>query len=213
MVQYILLWRTTNPIFYQNLVIPKSIQQKRPARMKAVYIVNDPSVANVLVDPMRRAILDLLRRRPMTQAKLAVELGLSGPSLNYHVKLLRSKKLITIVKRESEKHGIMQKFFGPAAYLFVYDLDVLPKNIGRYFYPVSLERTRGMASALILCNKRKFRVGSNADAINDFADKISRSLVSVSKSYTNVDVEHGSEQFVYKIYSEAIDIAAKLLLK
>ena len=50
--------------------------------MKAVYIINDVKVAKVLVDPMRRAILDLLRQRPMTQAGLANELGLTGASLN-----------------------------------------------------------------------------------------------------------------------------------
>ena len=178
--------------------------------MKAVYIVDDPSVANVLVDPMRRAILDLLRKMPMTQAKLAAELGLSGPSLNYHVKLLRSKKLIMVVKRESEKHGIMQKFFGPTAYFFVYDLDLLPKNIGRYFYPVSLERARGIASTMILCSKRNFKLESDTDAINRLAEKISRSLVHVSKFYTNTDVDQGSERIVYKIYAEAIDIAVKM---
>ena len=57
--------------------------------MKAVYIVNDLKVAKILVDPMRRAILDLLRQRPMTQAQLAQELGLTGASLNYHIKKLR----------------------------------------------------------------------------------------------------------------------------
>jgi DNA-binding transcriptional ArsR family regulator len=30
--------------------------------MKAVYIVNDVKIAKILVDPMRRAILDLLRQ-------------------------------------------------------------------------------------------------------------------------------------------------------
>src|SRR5919107_1534265 len=55
-------------------------------KMKAVYIVNDLKVAKILVDPMRRAILDLLRQRPMTQAQLAHELGLTGASLNYHIK-------------------------------------------------------------------------------------------------------------------------------
>lgn len=43
--------------------------------MKAVYIVDDVKIAKILVDPMRRAILDLLRQKPMTQAGLANELG------------------------------------------------------------------------------------------------------------------------------------------
>ncbi len=72
--------------------------------MKVVYIVDNPSVAQVLVDPMRRAILELLRTKPMTQSKLASELGLSTPSLNHHMKVLRSKRLVVIVKREMERH-------------------------------------------------------------------------------------------------------------
>jgi DNA-binding transcriptional ArsR family regulator len=192
---------------HQNLVISSSAQSHKS--MKAVYIVDDPLVANVLIDPMRRAILDLLRKMPMTQAKLAEELGLSGPSLNYHIKLLRSKKLVTIVKRESEKHGIMQKFFGPAAYLFIYDLDLLPKNISRYFYPVGLERARGIASALILSNKRKYKIESSNEAADQLTERISRSLVSVAKSYANLAQAKASEEFVYKIYAEAIEIALK----
>src|ERR671932_793486 len=121
--------------------------------MKAVYIVNDVKVAKVLVDPMRRAILDLLGQRPMTQAGLANELGLTGPSLNHHMKILRSNKLVTIFKREIEKHRIMQIFLSSVAYLFVYDLDSLPKNIARYFYPVSLDRARAVLSLLLIYNK------------------------------------------------------------
>ena len=179
--------------------------------MKAVYIVDDPSVAKVLVDPMRRAILDLLRTSPMTQAQLAKELGLSGSSLNYHIKLLRSKRLVTIVKRESERHGIMQKFFGPIAYLFVYDLDVLPIAIGRYFYPVSLERARGIASTLLLCNKEHRRVvePTTTEAINDLAERVSHSLVAVAKKYTNTEVQPGSEAIVFKIYASAIEAVLK----
>ena len=106
--------------------------------MKAVYIVDDVKIAKILVDPMRRAILDL-RQKPMTQAGLTNELGLAGASLNHHMKILRSNKLVTIFKREVERHRIMQIFLSSVAYLFVYDLDSLPKNIARYFYPVTLK--------------------------------------------------------------------------
>jgi DNA-binding transcriptional ArsR family regulator len=102
---------------------------------------------------MRRAILDLLRQKPMTQAGLANELGLTGASLNHHMKKLRSNRLVTIFKREVERHRIMQIFFSSVAYLFVYDLDSLPKNIARYFYPVSLERARALVSLLLMHNK------------------------------------------------------------
>jgi DNA-binding transcriptional ArsR family regulator len=118
--------------------------------MKAVYIVNDPNVAKILVDPMRRAILDLLRQRPMTQSQLAHELGLTGASLNYHIKKLRSKRLVVIVKKEVIERNIMQIFFSGIAYLFVYDLDSFPKNIAGYFYPMALERARSVVSLYML---------------------------------------------------------------
>jgi DNA-binding transcriptional ArsR family regulator len=121
--------------------------------MKAVYIVDDLEVAKILVDPMRRAILDLLRQRPMTQAQLANVLGLTGASLNYQMKKLRSKKLVVVAKREIEEHSIMQIFYSSTAYLFVYDLDSFPTNIARYFYPVSLERARSVVSLFILKEK------------------------------------------------------------
>jgi hypothetical protein len=47
----------------------------------------------------------------------------------------------------------MQIFFSSVAYLFVYDLDSLPKNIARYFYPVGLERARAVVSLLMTYNK------------------------------------------------------------
>src|SRR5919201_414516 len=121
--------------------------------MKSVYIVDDVKIAKILVDPMRRAILDLLRQKPMTQAGLANELGLTGASLNHHMKILRSNKLVIIFKREIERYRIIQIFLSSVAYLFVYDLDSLPKNIARYFYPVSLERARSAVSLLLIYDK------------------------------------------------------------
>src|SRR5919106_1036505 len=137
--------------------------------MKAVYIVNDVKIAKILVDPMRRAILDLLVQKPMTQAGLANELGLTGASLNHHMKILRSNRLVTIFKREIERHRIMQIFLSSAAYLFVYDLDSLPKSIARYFYPVSLERARAIVSLLLQYEEETssaYQFERTPDAIN-----------------------------------------------
>ena len=82
--------------------------------MKEVYIVDDTKIAKMLADPMRRSILDLLRQKP---------------SLNHHMKILRSNKLVIIFNREVKKHRIMQIFLSPIADLFFYDLDRLRKNI------------------------------------------------------------------------------------
>ena len=174
--------------------------------MKAVYIINDAKVAKVLVDPMRRAILDLLRQRPMTQAGLANELGLTGASLNHHMKILRSKKLVTIFKREIERHRIMQIFFSSVAYLFIYDLDSLPKNIARYFYPVSLERARAAVSLLLLYNKELsvYDIEQTAETINALSENLSRYLVMAAKYYEKQIINHGDERYVYEIYGKAM---------
>jgi DNA-binding transcriptional ArsR family regulator len=174
--------------------------------MRAVYIVNDAKIAKILVDPMRRAILDLLRQRPMTQAGLANELGLTGASLNHHIKILRSKKLVTIFKREVERHRIMQIFLSSVAYLFVYDLESLPKNVARYFYPISMERARSVVSLLLVYNKKlsTFDIEKTPEAINAVSENLSRYLIISAKSYQKSVINHSDERYVYEIYGKAI---------
>ena len=175
--------------------------------MKAVYIIDDVKIAKILVDPMRRAILDLLRQKPMTQAGLADELGLTAASLNHHIKILRSNKLVTIFKREVERHRIMQIFFSSVAYLFIYDLDSLPKNVARYFYPVSLERARALVSLLLLYDKKLslvYKIKNTPGAINYISESLSRQLVIAAKSYENRIINHGDERYVYEIYGKAV---------
>jgi DNA-binding transcriptional ArsR family regulator len=178
--------------------------RRRGITMKAVYIVNSSRVAKVLIDPMRRAILDLLRQKPMTQAQLADELGLTGASLNYHIKILRSKKLVVVTKREYERHGIKQIFFLAAAYLFIYDLDSLPKNISRYFFPVSLERARGVISMLIRNNGSNNSIVQTPTITNRIAEGLSRHLVKLSKKYEQKEVNYAEEKIIYEIYTKAI---------
>jgi DNA-binding transcriptional ArsR family regulator len=171
--------------------------------MKAVYIVNDLKIAKVLVDPMRRAILDLLRQRPMTQAQLAQELGLTSASLNYHIKKLRSKKLVVVARKEVEEHSIMQIFFSSIAYLFVYDLEYFPKNVARYFYPISLERARSVVSFYIL-KERGYPIERNSETINILSEYLAQLLVKISKDYEQKEVDFGSEETVYEIYTKVI---------
>jgi DNA-binding transcriptional ArsR family regulator len=169
--------------------------------MKAAYIVSDPEVARVLVDPMRRAILGFLREKPMTQAQLADKLGLSDASLNYHMKILMKAGLVEIARREVEEHGIMQKFFAPAAYTYIYDLDAMPKDVSRYFYPLSLERAR---AAIALMGKKEGAVGRDSRSINELAANLARALVVVARQYTKKEVPYDSEGVAYEIYSKAV---------
>ena len=176
--------------------------------MKAVYIVDDVKIAKILVDPMRRAILELLRQKPMTQAGLVDELGLTGASLNHHMKILRSHKLVTVAKKEIEMHRIMQIFLSSIAYLFVYDLDLLPRNLARYFYPVSLERARAVVSLLMLNKKglslSHYRPDQTPEAINAISENLSRILVNTARSYKKRIVNHSDERIIYEIYGKAL---------
>lgn len=177
--------------------------------MKAAYIVDDPKVAYVLVDPMRRAIMSFLREKPMTQAQLADELGLSDASLNYHMKKLKAAGLVVITKRVAEEHGIIQKFFSPVAFLFIYDLDALPKDISRYFYPISVERALGMISALDAKGGTYGRGGVGSKdgpplEIGAVTEGLSRLLVDVARRYEKREAEHGDEGIAYEIYGKAV---------
>lgn len=169
--------------------------------MKAAYIVSDPEVAKVLIDPMRRAILGFLRERTMTQSQLADKLGLSDASLNYHMKILMKAELVSIERHEAEEHGIIQKFFAPVAYTFVYDLDAMPKDVSRYFYPLSLERAR---AAIVLTGKKVGAIGRNSRSVNEVATSLSRMLMIVARQYVNKEVAYDSEDIAYEIYSKAI---------
>jgi hypothetical protein len=142
----------------------------------------------------------------MTQAGLANELGLTGASLNHHMKILRFHKLVTVFKREVERHRIMQIFLSSGAYLFVYDLDSLPKNIARYFYPVSLERARAAVSLLLLYSKElsAYDIEQTPETINAISENLSRYLVIAAKSYEKRTINHGDERYVYEIYGKAM---------
>jgi DNA-binding transcriptional ArsR family regulator len=171
--------------------------------MKATLIVSDPKVAKILIDPMRRAILDMLREKPMTQTQLANELGLSSASLNYHIKLLLSKKLVTIAKKQVGTHGIMEIFYSSTVYYFVYDLDSLPNDIRRYFHPVSLERARAVVSALFL-KYNSIRIDQTPKGINEISIELSRMITNVARSYQKKNVQQGKENVTLEIYNKAI---------
>ncbi|GAA3934680.1 autorepressor SdpR family transcription factor [Hymenobacter algoricola] len=53
-----------------------------------------------LNDPTRRAMLELLRTRPLTAGEIADRFTMSKPSISHHLDLLRQADLVT-----SEKQG------------------------------------------------------------------------------------------------------------
>ncbi|MGI5271851.1 ArsR/SmtB family transcription factor [Nonomuraea sp. CA-218870] len=53
---------------------------------------------DVLAEPARRRILDLLLERPRLVGELTAELGLSQPGTSKHLKVLREAGLVTVRK-------------------------------------------------------------------------------------------------------------------
>ena len=51
---------------------------------------------DALGEPTRRAILDLLRRRPSSVAQLADELPVSRPAVSQHLKVLKAARLVKV---------------------------------------------------------------------------------------------------------------------
>jgi DNA-binding transcriptional ArsR family regulator len=169
--------------------------------MKAVQIICDQEIARAMTDTIRRTILMVLREKPMTQTQLAEEIGLSKAALNHHLKILQQHRLVSIVKREEESHGIVQKFFAAHSYLLLYDFNALPKDIVSYFYPAILERATGIISMLSLNNQSLMRDHRLANFITK---NLSTYLIEAAAPYVDVEIDYGDEGITYEIYTRAI---------
>ncbi len=178
--------------------------QKKPTgfKIKLVEVIRDSDEARLISDPMRRAILNLLRRRAMSQSELAESLGLTDGTVNYHLSLLRNIGYLTVARKSLEEHGIMQKFYAPTAYLYVPDVQSLPKEVARYYYPINIERIRGVLSAESAQGTQLRLTSKDVDSLGeDFA----RDLVKVAESFGDVEVTQGEgEDLVNEIYSRAL---------
>ena len=181
---------------------PESGTSEVRSRLKLVEIIRDQNAAKLISDPMRRAILNLLRLRSLTQAELAESLGLTDATINYHLQLLRKAKFITIARREEEEHGIMQKFYAPTAYVYLPDVEALPREVARYFYPINIERARG---ALGVLGSRHEIAGRDGREVDRLGEDLAKALVKVAKKYLERKVTQGEgEVLVGEIYADAL---------
>ena len=168
--------------------------------MKLVEVIKDPEAAKLISDPMRRAILNLLRRKAMSQSELAEALGLTDGTVNYHLRLLRGIGFLTVARRELEEHGIMQKFYISTAYLYVPDVESLPKEAARYYYPVNIERIRG-----VLSSGKAWALQLPTEDVDELGEKLARELVKVAGEFSGVEVAQGEgEEKANDIYSKAL---------
>lgn len=167
-----------------------------------VKVIRDPEAAKLISDPMRRAILNLLRQRAMSESELADSLGLTDATVNYHLGLLRKIGFLTVAKTEVEGHGIMQKFYAPTAYLYLPDVGSLPKEVARYYYPINIERIRGVMS---VGREGVARLGLAGREVDKVGEEYAKELVRVAKKYSGMEINQGEgEELVNRLYTEAL---------
>ena len=126
----------------------------------------------------------------------------------------RARDNITLINYSLIAHSII--IVSTTAYLFVYDLDSLPKSIARYFYAVSLERARVVIVSLLMLNRKvlsssssspqssMYTIDQTPESIDAISENLSRFLVKTAKSYEDKVVNHGDESIIYEIYSKAL---------
>jgi ArsR family transcriptional regulator, repressor of sdpIR and other operons len=177
------------------------------ARVKLVKVIVEEEVAKVLSDPMRRAILNILRERPMTEAGLAHRLGLTDATINYHLRILKKWKLVTITRQEVGEHGILQKFYLPSSYLYLPDIENLDPEAARYYLPTNIERVRGALSTAGAALPPRRLSGTQVDFLGEEFAKL---LVRVAMKYEGREVEPGTgESAVNEIYFRAFKMLVR----
>lgn len=115
---------------------------------KAAYVVRNEKIAMLLVDPVWRTILNLLADDAYTQSQIAHAVQQTDASVGHRLKILTRAKLVRIVRREEESHGIMQHFDRSIALCIVVDTKHMSDLVSRYFLPVNSERIRGAIACL-----------------------------------------------------------------
>jgi DNA-binding transcriptional ArsR family regulator len=168
---------------------------------KTVLIVDDPESIRLLADFTRSEILRLLSKRHMTETQLADQLGLTKAAVGYHLHLLMDAGLIEIDKVEAEKHGILQKFYTPIAYLFVVDPAHIPEGVQRYFIRMQIEHLRGMFSVFQLHHHISEFSSSTFEKL---AVAMLKQLKIVGEKHAKDTVLEDAESLRVKVYAEAL---------
>lgn len=100
---------------------------------RGLIIIEDPTVAKLFSDPLRRQILHLVIHKEMSAADLVKELGKNYSSIVYHIRLLKEAKLVARVREEIVQNKI-QQFYRATAWNFhvSYYLDETMSNDEEY---------------------------------------------------------------------------------
>ena len=138
----------------------------------------------------------------MTETELSKKFGLTKAAISYHLHLLTELNLIHIEKVEAEKHGILQKYYHPAAAMFIINPDKIPKEAKAYFIQNQIQFLRGILSAFKI-NSHTWKVPSKN--MEKLASAFLKKLKKVGKKYSNqMVVREDAEMIRVKVYAEAL---------
>lgn len=165
-----------------------------------VQIISNPKVAKLLVDSVKRQILRHLAEKQLTQNMLGELLGMTDPSVYYHLKELKAAGLIRVARTEPEAHGIIQKFYEANAVYFLADYAKMPLDLRRHFIAVNLERLRGVFA--ILRALRGIMISLSTEEMEKLAEKVAVALVEVVKERSPKLT--GRESLIINLYGEAL---------
>ncbi len=169
---------------------------------RAAYVVHDEKVAMLLVDPMRRTILNVLADDAYTQSQIANLLNLTDASIGHHLHILADAKLVKIVRREEEAHGIMQNFYRSVALCVVVDTQGMSRSVSKYFFPVNIERMRGAVASLTHENKRIFR-SIKTKSMERIAESLALAIAREASKLGSRKVASDRESIAVEIYRKA----------
>ncbi|RLI21866.1 hypothetical protein DRO54_02585 [Candidatus Bathyarchaeota archaeon] len=177
-----------------------NFHMEETATYQAVQIVDDEEKIKLLADFIREEILRLLSIKPMTETQLSQELGLTKAAVGYHLHLLAEANLVHIEKIEAEKHGILQKYYSPAAALFIVDSEKIPKEIKPYFIQTQIQFLRGSLSVI----KNNYAKILPKD-METLALAFLKCLKKAGQKYVDEEVKEGEAESVrIRIHAEAL---------
>ena len=169
---------------------------------RATYVVRDEKTAMLLVDPMRRTILNLLADESFTESQLSESLGLSDASVGHHLRILLKARLIKIERREEEAHGIMQNFYRSVALCVVVDIAKVSRSVARYFFPINIERLRG---AIASSSKGiKYFAKLSSTQMEEIAEKLAIEIAVEASKLENKRTFSDREATTLGIYKNAL---------
>jgi DNA-binding transcriptional ArsR family regulator len=104
-----------NPKTYINEPKPRRVE----AAVRAIKVMRDPKAMDLLADPTRRKIIDLLRAKEMAVIQIAEHLDKTPQAIYHHIRKMLETGLIEVAKEERIDHFI-ETYYRATAEFFMF---------------------------------------------------------------------------------------------